>query len=96
MTDRMYELRDSNDAKDDSDELRRRIADEGYLFFRRLIEPSALLALRADILGVIGRARSPYCCNNFINVIESDLQTFQNMGAVFGLPELKFGAAANH
>ena len=56
MTDRMYELRDSNDAKDDSDELRRRIADEGYLFFRRLIEPSALLALRADILGVIGRA----------------------------------------
>jgi hypothetical protein len=56
MTDRMYELRDSNDAKDDSDELRRRIADEGYLFFRRLIEPSALLALRADILGVLGRA----------------------------------------
>ncbi len=56
MADRMYELRDSNDAKDDSVELRRRIADEGYLFFRRLIEPSALLALRADILGVMGRA----------------------------------------
>lgn len=56
MVDKWYEFRNSNDAKDDSEELRRRMADEGYLFFRSLIEPSKVLELRADILGVIGDA----------------------------------------
>jgi hypothetical protein len=56
VADKLYELRNSNDAKNDSEELRRRLAEEGYLFFRRLIEPSTVLALRADILGVIDRA----------------------------------------
>jgi hypothetical protein len=56
VADKLYELRNSNDAKNDSEELRRRLAEEGYLFLRRLIEPSTVLALRADILGVIDRA----------------------------------------
>lgn len=47
VADKLYELRNSNDAQNDSEELRRRLADEGYLFFRRLIEPSTLVALRA-------------------------------------------------
>jgi hypothetical protein len=36
MTDQIVELRVSNDAIDDSEELRRRIREEGYLFFRKL------------------------------------------------------------
>lgn len=56
MTDDWQELRNSNDAKDNAPELRRRLADEGYLFFRKLIDPAKLLALRADIMGVVSRA----------------------------------------
>lgn len=56
MVDKWHELRNSADAKNDPEVLRGRLAEDGYLFFRRLIEPSTLLALRAEILGVIGRA----------------------------------------
>ena len=53
MTDHWQEFRVSNDAADDGVELRRRLADEGYLFFRGLIDPARLLSLRADIMRVV-------------------------------------------
>ena len=53
MTEQLKELRVSNDAMNDSVELRRRIADEGYLFFKRLQPPDKLLALRREMLTVI-------------------------------------------
>ncbi|MBX3099341.1 MAG: phytanoyl-CoA dioxygenase family protein [Salinibacterium sp.] len=56
MNDAWQELRVSNEAEQDSEELRRRLADEGYLFFRRLLDPEKVLTVRADILGTIGRA----------------------------------------
>ena len=43
----------SNDTLDDAEELRRRIADEGYLFFRGLQSAGRLMALRRDMLEVI-------------------------------------------
>ena len=47
------EFRVSNDAIDDAEELRRRMNDEGYLFFRKLQNPDQLKALRLDMLEVI-------------------------------------------
>lgn len=44
------ELRISNDAKDEPEELKRRIYDEGYLFFKQLLNPDKLLELRRQIL----------------------------------------------
>ena len=44
------ELRISNDAKDDPEELKRRIYDEGYLFFKQLLNSDKLLELRRQIL----------------------------------------------
>lgn len=44
------ELRPSNDLLDDPEALRARMADEGYLFFRRLIDPEIVLAARREIL----------------------------------------------
>ena len=46
-------FRVSNDALDDPAELRRRIADEGYLFLRKLQDPDKLWQLRLDVLEVI-------------------------------------------
>ncbi|MCC6457306.1 MAG: hypothetical protein IT328_20295, partial [Caldilineaceae bacterium] len=53
MTEQLKELRVSNDAMNDSVELRRRIADEGYLFFKRLQPPDKLRALRREMLTVM-------------------------------------------
>ena len=53
MAEVLNEFRVSNDAMDDAAELRRRIADEGYLFFRKLQDPDQLRQLRLDMLGVI-------------------------------------------
>ena len=47
------ELNVSNDKIDDADELRRRMKDEGYLFFRKLQDPDKLRSLRLDILEVM-------------------------------------------
>jgi hypothetical protein len=52
-TDRLSELRISNDARDDAEELRRRLEDDGYLFFRRLLDPLRLLNLRREMLTVM-------------------------------------------
>ncbi|CAN5656092.1 hypothetical protein BH10CHL1_BH10CHL1_26520 [soil metagenome] len=53
MSDQLKELRVSNDAMDDPAELRRRIADEGYLFFKRLQNPDKLRSLRREMLTVM-------------------------------------------
>ena len=49
----LSELRTSNDAQDNVEELRRRLADDGYLFFRRLLDPQRLLNLRREMLMVM-------------------------------------------
>lgn len=55
MADEMKELRVSNDAMDEPEELRRRLADDGYVFFKRLQDPDKLQALRRDMLTVMQR-----------------------------------------
>ena len=52
----MRQLRSSNDAFDDPAELRRRLREDGYLFFRRLQDPDRLLELRRDITAVLMEA----------------------------------------
>jgi hypothetical protein len=53
MSERLKELRVSNDAIDDPTELRRRIGAEGYLFFKRLQDPDKLWSLRREMLTVM-------------------------------------------
>lgn len=53
MSTELKELHVSNDAIADAEELRRRIDDSGYLFFKRLQNPDKLLALRRQMLDVI-------------------------------------------
>jgi hypothetical protein len=50
------EFRVSNDAVDDPPELRRRMADDGYLFFKRLQQPDKLRALRREMMTTIQNA----------------------------------------
>ena len=56
MTDEIKALRASNDALDDPSELQRRIADEGYLFFKRLMPAERLRQLRYEMMSVIQQA----------------------------------------
>ena len=49
----LKEFRVSNDAMNDPDELQRRIDDEGYLFFKRLVEPDKLWELRREMMSMI-------------------------------------------
>ena len=53
MIEQLNEFQISNDALNDEIELRRRINEEGYLFFRKLQNPDRLLKLRQDMLNVI-------------------------------------------
>ena len=53
MSDEIRELRVSNDAMNDPQELQRRIADDGYLFLRRLVNPHKMLELRREMMSVI-------------------------------------------
>lgn len=53
MTSAPRPLRISNDAFDDAAEIRRRIDEEGYVFFKGLQNPDRLQALRHDILKVL-------------------------------------------
>jgi hypothetical protein len=43
----------SNDLLDDREALRTRLADEGYLYFQRLIDRDRILALRGEVLEVL-------------------------------------------
>jgi hypothetical protein len=40
------ELTVSDDARNDAEELRRRMAEDGYLFFRKLVKPDVMISLR--------------------------------------------------
>ncbi len=53
MADDIRPFRESNDALDDPEEIRRRITDEGYLFIRGLQDKDKLLSLRRDVLSVM-------------------------------------------
>ena len=53
MTTEMRELRVSNDAIADREELRRRMNDEGYVFIKKLQDPERLSQLRKDIMTVL-------------------------------------------
>ncbi len=55
MTDEIKPLRISNEAMDDPTELRRRMADEGYLFFKRLQNPNKMAELRREMMTTIQR-----------------------------------------
>lgn len=46
-------LRESNDALDDPEEIRRRVADDGYVFIRGLQDRDKLLSLRHDVMTVM-------------------------------------------
>jgi len=46
----LAELVESNDLLDDGDALRSRMSENGYLFFRRLIDPATVRAARREIL----------------------------------------------
>ncbi len=56
MFDEIRELRVSNDAVHDAPELQRRMADEGYLFFKRLQDPDKLRELRREMMSAIQTA----------------------------------------
>lgn len=56
MSNDIRELRVSNDAMNDPSELQRRMADEGYLFFRQLQNPDKLRELRYEMMSTIQRA----------------------------------------
>lgn len=47
------ELLESNDAIADEQELQRRLEHDGYLFFRKLLDPDRLMALRRSMLSVM-------------------------------------------
>ena len=53
MINEIKELRVSNDAQHDPEELQRRIADEGYLFFKRLVDPDRVWDLRREMMGTL-------------------------------------------
>ena len=56
MADENRNLRVSNDVMDDAAELRRRIADEGYLFFKGLMNADKLRQLRYEMMSAIQQA----------------------------------------
>lgn len=53
MTETLYPLIESNDIQHDADALNRRLDEDGYLFFRRLLNPEALIELRREMLTVM-------------------------------------------
>lgn len=55
MTDEIKPLRISNEAMNDPAELRRRMADEGYLFFKQLQNPDKMRKLRREMMSTIQR-----------------------------------------
>lgn len=52
----MRELTDSTALRDDADALRRRLADDGYLFFRGLVDPARIAGVRAEVCAVLDAA----------------------------------------
>ena len=56
MSEEIKQFRISNDAMHDADELQRRMADEGYLFFKGLMDAAKLRELRREMMTEIQRA----------------------------------------
>ncbi len=56
MSEPIKPLRVSNDAMNDPEELQRRVAEEGYLFFKRLQDPDKLRELRLEMMTEIQKA----------------------------------------
>ncbi len=56
MSDVIKPLRVSNDAINEPEELQRRIADEGYLFFKQLQNPDKLKELRKEMMSAVQEA----------------------------------------
>lgn len=56
MSNEIKQFRISNDAMRDADELQRRMADEGYLFFKGLMNADKLRELRREMMSQIQRA----------------------------------------
>ena len=56
MMQELKELRVSNDAKNDEAELQRRMAEEGYLFFKQLQSPDKLRKLRSEMMTAVQQA----------------------------------------
>lgn len=50
---RLSELTVSNDIQHDAEQLRQRLAEDGYLFFRNLLDADRLLSLREEMLTVM-------------------------------------------
>ncbi len=79
------QLIDSTELLDNGDALRQRAAEDGYLFFKRLIPTKDILDVRADVLGVVERhgwLRSEQSASGgmlnreaFADVPESDMRT---------------------
>lgn len=46
----------TSDARLDAEELRQRMAEDGYLFFRKLVNPDQMISLRRDIMTILQRA----------------------------------------
>ena len=51
----MNQLLESNEILDDAEQLKARLDQDGYLFFRQLIESEPLLELRREMLDVMNR-----------------------------------------
>ena len=51
----MKKLKTSNDALNEPEELRRRLAEEGYLYLRRIQDPEKLLVLRREVMEALMR-----------------------------------------
>ncbi len=49
----LSELQESGDVIEETDELRRRLDEHGYLFFRGLLDPDRLMSLRGEMLTVM-------------------------------------------
>jgi len=64
--DKFGELRESNDILDNTDSLKQRMKNDGYLFFRKLIDPDVVLEARREIL-------TKYAIIGEIDSIENDV-----------------------
>ena len=53
-------------------------------------------ALHESRLGDVGRLGAPYDGDDFVDVVESDEQSTEDMGAFFGLVEVVARAALHH
>ena len=83
------EMQVSNDALNDPEELRRRIAQNGYLFFRGLLDPEPVRNLRLDTLEVLREAGWVEAGTDLVDGIA-------NLSKICVEPEPEYLAVYNH